>query len=88
MALSRNARRLKSKCRKAREACDMVNTLAVLSRREIVRGNLSHSPSRDNSRGLVSQIYSGAANPMGYTRNKRPSTGAANAGTSGGKPVA
>ena len=88
MALSRNARRLKSKCRKARETCDMVNTLAVLSRREIVKGNLSRSPSRERSGGLVSQIYSGAARPMGYTRNKRPTTGAANTGTSGGKPIA
>lgn len=87
MAISRNKRRLLSKLRSARSACDLANSMAVEARRAQVRDNLSRPAKRDNSHGLVMD-YSPARNPVSYTRPLRYSRGPANVGTSGGLPIA
>lgn len=69
MALTRNQRRLASRLRIGRAACDAHNSALVTARRELVRDNLSR-PGRPErtAKGTVASIYSGAANPVGYTR--------------------
>ena len=57
MAISRNARRQASKLRATRAANDAANTAMVMKRNDIVRRNLSSSPKRETSRGLVAGIY-------------------------------
>lgn len=71
MAMSRNARRLAAKLRNARRETDALNSEAVRERNAKVRENLSRSPRREHSSGLVSAIYSGAGNPVGFTRPLR-----------------
>ena len=86
MAISRNARRLASKLRVARRETDAANSALVASRKAIVRDNLSRPMARDNSCGLVTD-YSLVCRPIAK-RERRFTCGAANAGTSGGLPVA
>lgn len=85
--MTRNQRRRVAKLRKARVETARANAAMLTARREIVRDNLSRPIKRETSRGLVSD-YSPTRNPFGYTRPLRYTRGAANAGTSGGLPVA
>ena len=75
MAVSRNARRRASKMRQNMALCDRLNRQAIEGRKAIVAANLSRSPRRDNSRGMVSGIYSGTAQPQGRAHSKRYSKG-------------
>lgn len=86
MGMSRNQRRLASKLRAARASCDAANTSVIMARKAIVRDNLSRPAKRDHSRGLVAD-YSPSRNPVSYSRPNVYSKGAANVGTSGGKPA-
>lgn len=86
MAISRNKRRMIAKLRGTRKATDAANSAVVEARKAIVRDNLSRPISRQSSKGLVTD-YSLVYAPIGkFVR--RSSRGAANAGTSGGLPVA
>lgn len=71
MALSRNARRIASKLRASRRETDAHNSALVKARSATVRANLSGPRPSRSSAGIVSAIYSGAANPVGYTRPMR-----------------
>lgn len=77
MAVSRNARRMAAKKRANMALCEAANNAAIIARRDVVRDNLSRSPKREHSTGLVSSLYSGNANPAGYTRPLRWSHGVA-----------
>jgi hypothetical protein len=79
MALSRNERRRLGKLRNARRETNASNTAKVEAKAEVIRRNLSRSPSRENSRGLVFD-YSPSVNPVGFTRPLRWTKGAANVG--------
>lgn len=78
MAISRNARRAASKCRKALAETDRHNTALAKARAALVRDNLSKPQGRrERSNGLVATIYSGAAAPVSAGRSKKFSHGAA-----------
>lgn len=77
MAVSRNTRRMAAKKRANMAACEAANNAAILSRKAVVRSNLGRTPHRERSVGLVSSIYTGAANPAGFTRPLRWSHGVA-----------
>ena len=86
MAISRNKRRQLAKLRRNRAVCDMANTMAVIERKAIVRDNLSHAKGkRESSHGLVTD-YGQVCRPIAK-RERKFTSGAANAGTSGGLPL-
>ena len=79
MAVSRHARRLAAKLRKARAETNAVNTAQVEARNDIVKRNMGRNPHRETSRGLVFD-YSPTVKPVSYTRPLRWTKGAANVG--------
>ena len=86
MGMSRNKRRQVAKLRRNRAVCDMANTMAVVSRKALVRENLSRPAKRETSHGLVTD-YGLVCRPIAK-RERKFTRGAANIGTSGGLPVA
>lgn len=86
MGMSRNQRRLVAKLRRARCETNASNSATIEARHQIVRDNLSRPIRRESSKGLVTD-YSLVSYPISK-RDRRFTRGAANAGTSGGLPVA
>lgn len=75
---SRHARRKAARARKEAKASIMLSRALRVLATEKTRRNLSSAPNAKRTpSGLVSSIYSGAANPMGYTRPDRSSRGEA-----------
>lgn len=66
MAMSRNARRRVAKARVSKASAEAHNNAIVIARRE-ARKTIHVGPC-DRTKGGVSRIYSGAANPVGYTK--------------------
>ena len=86
MGMSRNQRRLASQKRRNLAVCDAANTAKLKAKAAVIRGNVKALGKAANSRphvsaGLVSSLYTGAGNPVGFTRPLRYSKGAANVGT-------
>jgi hypothetical protein len=78
MAISRNARRLKAKCRKALAEADRQNTESFLAKQAIIRDNckaLGRSANRTGTGGI--SWLDPTRKPLGYTRRLRFSHGVA-----------
>lgn len=76
--MTRHQRRKLARKRRDAEASILNSRALRVLQQEKAKANLS-SPMRGKRTpsGLVSSIYSGAANPMGYTRNNTYSKGVA-----------
>lgn len=76
--MTRHQRRRRARKRKDVEAMHLNNRALRVLQEERAKANLSQ-PHRGKRtpKGLVSSIYSGAANPMGFTRPLRYSKGEA-----------
>jgi hypothetical protein len=76
--MTRHQRRkaaLKRKLNKARAVTNRLNSALVQER---IKSNLGRAKAKERTgAGLVSSIYSGAANPLGYTNPMRYSHGPA-----------
>lgn len=71
MALSRNARRLNAKRRKALAEADRVNTQALLAKQSLIRENCKALGRDANRRGTGGISWlSPTAKPLGFTRRK------------------
>jgi hypothetical protein len=76
--MTRHQRRKLAAKRKFAKALAVTNRLNSQLVHERVKANLSQRKPRERTpHGTVSSIYSGAANPMGYTRPLTYSKGAA-----------
>lgn len=76
--MTRHQRRKLAERRRLSKAIRLANVMRCMANVETTRDNLG-SPKRGERTpsGLVSSIYSGAANPLGYTRPLRFTKGAA-----------
>jgi hypothetical protein len=76
--MTRHQRRKALRARKDRQAEFLLSRALRVLAIEKTRANLSSAPNAKRTpRGMVQRIYSGAAEPFGYTRPDRSSRGPA-----------